>query len=125
MTRDVGGHRHPLRFFDPTGQVPSGASLWPRSAPLSQRITDRQEWFGDTHRMRWCSRPRSQAPGPVSGSRAGAGEVADDPTTGRSRRRSGTWESRSRRRDVGGRVCGRRGGRLAGRACWFCGIGDE
>jgi hypothetical protein len=35
----------PLRFFDPQGQIPSGEALRADEAPLSEKITDRQQWF--------------------------------------------------------------------------------
>lgn len=34
----------PLRFFDPQGQIPSGEALRADEAPLSEKITDRQQW---------------------------------------------------------------------------------
>ena len=37
----------PLRFFDPQGQIPSGEALRADEAPLTERITDRQDWFGE------------------------------------------------------------------------------
>lgn len=40
----------PLRFFDPTGQVPSGQALRADEAPLAEKIGDRQTWFGDEWR---------------------------------------------------------------------------
>jgi hypothetical protein len=38
----------PLRFFDPTGQVPSGEALRADEAPLTARISDREEWWEET-----------------------------------------------------------------------------
>lgn len=40
----------PLRFFDPTGQIPSGQALRADEAPLAEKIGDRQTWFGDEWR---------------------------------------------------------------------------
>lgn len=37
----------PLRFMDPTGDVPSGESLRADDAPLTEKIGDRQTWLGD------------------------------------------------------------------------------
>lgn len=37
----------PLRFMDPTGDVPSGESLRADDAPLTEKIGDRQVWLGD------------------------------------------------------------------------------
>lgn len=39
----------PLRFFEPSGDVPSGESLRADDAPLTHRIHDRQEWFGEEY----------------------------------------------------------------------------
>jgi Phage portal protein, SPP1 Gp6-like len=40
----------PLRFFEPSGDVPSGESLRADDAPLAQRIADREELFADEWR---------------------------------------------------------------------------
>lgn len=40
----------PLRFMDPTGDMPSGESLRADDAPLVNRIYDRQTWLGDEWR---------------------------------------------------------------------------
>jgi Phage portal protein, SPP1 Gp6-like len=40
----------PLRFFEPSGDVPSGESLRADDAPLAHRIADREELFADEWR---------------------------------------------------------------------------
>lgn len=39
----------PLRFFEPSGDVPSGAALRADDAPLAHRIHDVQEWLGEEY----------------------------------------------------------------------------